>query len=582
MATFYWVGGTGTWNTPSKWSTTGSTLNEFTASRSGFTLTVSFIGRGGNTIAVGQTIYRADTGVSIGTITARGTGTGGTGTYTMSLSGTITARQFANAENVSTSALPTSADNVVFDDNSGFSSSPTTVTIATNAAIDFTVSGRPAGGLTFAGSATFFIDGNFFLAAGVLWTHSGILTLRGINKTINTNGVAMACAMTLSGYDTYTYTLQNPLTLGVAKALTITSGSLNLAGYALTCGSVVVTGTNTGRTLTLGGAEINLTDTSGTLLNLSGQTASGQFTIVGSPIFNVTNVSATGTRTIRVDGAVSSDFYYGLTNNSFSLNVTGGGGTVIVPSGQGGPFWKNLVFTSNTSCTASISGGTSMTVAGNLEFSNSIGGVTFGTVRYITLGVGSSVSSLKVSSNNIDVMQAKELLSQGSLFTLLSNINVGKFTLNASTSNLNNFEIRTSATLSDAQGVVIGSGGTVAFGTTGLINASGSQPNGYTLIIGAGAILTGSCRIWVGSILASGDSTQSITQKIITGPQPDLDLRLFFFSNTSVFNFDTDYDNVIKSLSLEGSYGPGTVTGSYSIAPPVVVATSTGNMFLMF
>lgn len=69
----------------------------FTASVSGFTLAVSAVSNG--TLAVGLSINRGDTGASIGTISALGTGTGGTGTYTLNSSATITSMTFTGDSN---------------------------------------------------------------------------------------------------------------------------------------------------------------------------------------------------------------------------------------------------------------------------------------------------------------------------------------------------------------------------------------------------------------------------------------------------------------------------------------------------
>lgn len=563
MATLYWVGGTGTWITAGKWSTTGSAVNEFTASRAGSTLTVTAVARG--TIAVGQTIYRGDTGVSIGTITALGTGTGGTGTYTTSLTGSITTRQFAGAVNIS-GAAPTSGDDVVFDANSGFSTLPTTVSVSSGFARDVTVSSLPFI-LVFSGAGTLSVAGNFSLFAGLLWSGTGIITLTATSaKTINTNGVALSGGVTLNGVGG-TWTLQNALTIALDRQLVITNGSLNLAGYTLSCGFFSVTGTNTGRVLTLGGSEINLTGASGTLVDIRPVVA-GQFTIVGSPVFNVTNASATLTRTIRVDGAVQPEVY-GLAGNDFSLYVTTGSGTVVVP-GQS-TFWKNLVFTSGFAGIATIDGtpNTGMRVGGNLEFSNQSGVVNFGIITQIEVGVslvgGGTVSSLKLSSANVNALQALRVGTNGSTFTLLSNANVGEASFIAFTSNLNGFTLNCKS----ASIGIAGSPRTVAFGTTGQIVATGSVNGAQILFIDDDVTLTGTPQITLASTAGSG----AITQEVQANIQPNLALTLNFGSTSAVFNFSF---STIKSLTL---INPGIVTGSYTIAP---VVTSSGNMFLVF
>lgn len=569
MATLYWVGGTGAWITAGKWSTTGSNVNEFTASRVGTTLTVTAVARG--TIAVGQTIFQGSTGLSQGTITALGTGTGGTGTYTMSLSGTITSRVMAGAVNIS-GAAPTSGDDVVFNANSGFSTLPTTVPVNGGLARDVTVSAIPAGGITFSGSGTLTVAGNFSLFAGLSWTNTGTIILTATtSKTFNTNGVALGCNVTLSGTGG-TWTLQNPLTIAIDRTITITNGSLNLAGYTLSCGIFAVTGTVTGRTLTFSGGQVNLTGDATTILDIR-STASGQFTIVGSPIFNVTNASAVGIRTIRVDNATLADTYYGLADNSFSLNVTAGGGTVSIPSG-GIQFWKNLVFASSATCgvTVVVAGGNTWGIGGNLEISS--GSINVSTITNLRMGgsggTDSNVSSLKVSQLGL---QTIVLDTVGLSFTLLSNVSMRSADAvnQATTFNLNGFTLSLNGPFRYTTTF-----GTIAFGATGQIVATGSTTAVGLLGISSQATLTGTPSITLASTALSG----AITQNIATGPQSTLDLTLNFGSTSAVFNFDTDsgsFENIIKSLTL---INPGIVTGSYSIAP--VVITSTGNMFLVF
>jgi hypothetical protein len=69
----------------------------FTGSVSGTTLTVAAVTNGA--LAIGLSVNRGDTGTSIGTIVALGTGTGGTGTYTLGASASIAGPLTFTADN---------------------------------------------------------------------------------------------------------------------------------------------------------------------------------------------------------------------------------------------------------------------------------------------------------------------------------------------------------------------------------------------------------------------------------------------------------------------------------------------------
>ena len=135
MATYYWVGGDGVWNTSgSHWS--AATGKAITASCSGSTLTVT-----AGTVVVGDEIW-SNNNTYLGYVLS----SLGGGQWSLSSSGTFSSQTMTAATTVA--AAPTSADNVIFDANSGTANFGVTVQDAV--CNNFTVSISTAGRLTFA------------------------------------------------------------------------------------------------------------------------------------------------------------------------------------------------------------------------------------------------------------------------------------------------------------------------------------------------------------------------------------------------------------------------------------------------
>jgi len=429
--------------------------------------------------------------------------------------------------------------------------------------------------VAFSGTGPMNIKGSLNLAQGCAWTGTGTITLGATAAaTINTNGTQLSCPVTINGING-SYTLGGALTMASNRTLTLTNGSLNLAGYSLTCGILSVPGTTAGRTLTFGGGQVYLTGDAATLLNVPSVSAVGQLTFVGAPVFNMTNASAVGTRTFTLSNNQNSGIY-GMLDNNLSLNVTAGGGTVSIPAGHLS-LWKNLVVTSTATCAVTVVDTLAthyLCVAGDLEFSSG-GLVNFGTLTNLRMGTGGiTAASLKLSPAN-------------STAGLIFGTNGLSFTLKSDATLLRPESVIFSQTFDLAGyqltiGAFLYGGSTLAFGATGSLNVTGST-NAANLLSTYLAVMTGTPKI-----TAAGASGLAISQTLQIGAQPNLDLTLKYGSagtSPSSFDFQTSagesfWDNTVKSLTLTSWPGEtvGATSGVYSVAPSSVSVAATGDV----
>jgi len=173
----------------------------------------------------------------------------------------------------------TSADDLIFDGNSD-TGGTFTVTINATAPVirDLTISGLDQA-MVMAGTVTLTIHGSLSLpATNLTWSASSTLTFAATStgKTILTNGVTINGDVTFNGVGGG-WTLQSALTLGSNDDLTLTAGTLDLAGYAVTCQNFIVSGSTT-RTLTPGASTI----TCGGSTNAWNATTTTNFTLTAS------------------------------------------------------------------------------------------------------------------------------------------------------------------------------------------------------------------------------------------------------------------------------------------------------------
>ena len=218
-------------------------------------------------------------------------------------------------------AVPTSADDVFFDANSG-TGTVTVTAVATCLTLDFT--GYTG---TFAGGSNVVISGNkLFISATTSWTSTSSLFFSSNSGTctITTNGKTFTqITLGSTGVSTAIFSLQDAVTLG--GVFDIISGTFTTNGYAVTAFQLSSSNSNV-RTINLGSSLVTLTGGNGTAAFSTTTTTNLTFNagtssiVLSSSSFQVSfnaglgltfyNVSLTGT------GASQSHLIFGI--NTFN------------------------------------------------------------------------------------------------------------------------------------------------------------------------------------------------------------------------------------------------------------------------
>lgn len=151
--------------------------------------------------------------------------------------------------------IPTATDDVFFDAESSHPGHTNyTVTVdATANCKDLTFSDTAGGVPTLAGASELSVYGSVSLVAGMGFTFSSNWAFRGASgttKTLTTNAVPLTCSVQIVGGATFILQLVDNLTISAAKAITLSSGSLdtttNSRAVILTSTTHTITGNFTG------------------------------------------------------------------------------------------------------------------------------------------------------------------------------------------------------------------------------------------------------------------------------------------------------------------------------------------------
>lgn len=243
---------------------------------------------------------------------------GGTGSW----SGTNTANWSTSSGGASGASVPTSADDVFFDANSGTG----TATITTS---NMTVKSLNCTGYTgtLAGTAAISIAGSVTWGSGMTLTYSGTLTVSGTG-TYTSNGKSRAGTTIISGSG-ITVTLGDAYTS--TGSLNVNFGTFDTAGYALTA-LAINSNTSSTRAITLNSSAVTLTSTgfsastgvssltfnAGTsTITLSSTTAKSIGTTSGTNSLTFYDVIATGAGTLTLNNNCT---YNSLTVSNTSAN----------------------------------------------------------------------------------------------------------------------------------------------------------------------------------------------------------------------------------------------------------------------
>jgi len=186
-------------------------------------------------------------------------------------SSTNTAAWSASSGGAGGASVPTSADNVFFNQAGTYT---VTITGTGQACNDLTIS---AGTVTIAGSTSpsLSIYGNFSITASTVWGNIGG---NGTNfngtatRTINTNGATLNCPITIGSTPGGTYRLLSSLTIGSAFELLLRGGTLDLNGFSISTGTFstqnAITYNNQARSIIFGTSNIYITSTTGSIYHV--------------------------------------------------------------------------------------------------------------------------------------------------------------------------------------------------------------------------------------------------------------------------------------------------------------------------
>ena len=257
----------------------------------------------------------------------------GTGTW----DSTSTTNWSTSSGGAGGASVPTAADNVFFDANSNVLATAFTVTMANSPRVcnDFTASGLD-GAMTLAGTAIgLTISGNFTLpSTNYTGTYTGATLFNSTTtgKTITTNGVTPSTSVLFNGVGGG-WSLGSALT---CPSLTLTNGTLNLAGYTTSHSLRMTTATGT-KNLTFNGGTVICTGTSATAFNNAQPT-------------NFTTTAGTGTGAISMTAATAKTFVGGGSTFNCTLNQAGAGALTVTGSNT----FSNITNTRKSTSATSI------------------------------------------------------------------------------------------------------------------------------------------------------------------------------------------------------------------------------------
>lgn len=507
MATYYWVGGTGTWDGSSQtnWATvSGGAGGNGPPNSADIVIFDSNSGTGTCTTASGSACATATLNSSTLGLTL-GANHSMSGTFTLTL-GTLSLGTYTltcaifNSTNTNTRSIAFNTGNITVTGNNATIFGMATVT-------GFTYTGTPTVNFTYSGAtgSRIFQFGstggtetnalNFNVKAGsdvVGLTSSSVvknLDLTGFSGTLGngSTGITVYGDLTISSTTTITsqaasiftfaatsgvqkltsngvtfnvpitqnspnatLQLQDNLTLSSIRAFVLTAGTLDLTGnngnWTLSAGLFSSSNSNT-RSIVFGTGNITLTGNAGAVWSMGTMTG---FTYTGTPTVNAIYAGATGTRTI------SSGNTAGATETNVpSFNISAGTDTVSVSTGSS---VKNISF-SGFSGTLSSNG---YTAFGDVTFSNTML-IAGGTTPTVTFAATSGIQ--KLTTNAFSLSFPLTVNCPGATVQLQDDCNITNtgttaFTLTAGTLDLGGFDLsvagRFNSTTANARAILFG------------------------------------------------------------------------------------------------------------------------------
>lgn len=505
---------------------------------------------------------------------------GGTGQWNTS----TTTNWSATSGGAGGASVPTAADSVFFDDNSGTG----TVTLAgALTCLDMNIA-RFASTITVTGTGTIACRGSLIVtsAVGVTWSATGAVTFTATTaKTLTTGGLVFACPFTFNGLGG-SWQFQDDFTSASTStaAVTLTAGTLDFNARTLNFFRFVSSGTGV-RTIIATGSVINITGNASTILDFTTIT---NLTLTGWAS-NFTYAGAVGNRTISL-GAFTAAV-------AFDINITSGADQIVLTGVA-----RNIDFTGFSGTLTN----TSRSLLGNFVVSATM---TIADSSAVTSFTGTGLQTM--TTNGRPFNQSITVASTGGTLRLLDDLTMGIriLALNSGTLDLNNFTLNAfifNSATSSARTIVFGTTGLINLSGTGLavwgiVNATGFNWTGvgrvnltYSGALGTRAIAHGSggggtyatrpppIYVTNGSDVISITTSSVLDDFIIAGGSPILvNTTRTIFGNVILRNTMT----VSAGANVTTFAGPGTQTFDSTeivTAFPIVIGngTSTGTVFV--
>jgi len=508
--------------------------------------------------------------------------------------------------------LPRSHDDVVFDSSSNATAYTATVNAITggNRCKSLTISGPASGDVTLAGSTALYIHDDITLpATGLTRTYTGTITLTGSTsgKTLTTNGVSFS-GINVNGVGCE-WTLSDALN-ATGFLFTLTNGSFDTAGYALTTLGFQANNTNS-KTLSLGATTwtnaqlssafnvnpLNFSFNSGTSSLVFTGASPTISTITGLTFYNVAFTSTSANTTIINGANTFNDLSFagrvspGLRNISISADQTING-TLTLSAGTNATMRtfvrSDTIGTTRTLTCAAVDSlqdidFRDITIAGAAVSGGDLTGTRLGDCKGnsgITFSAGTNKYWIGTSGGNWGVITASPWATSSGGSGLLANFPLAQDTVifdgNSGASGL-------TSTINAAYNI-----GTIDMsartGNTMTLATSSNTPTIYgNWINGTGTTLTGT-----GTMTFAGRGSQTITSAgktftqpfTINSPSGSVTLQDAFASSfNGAFNFLVGtFDANGYSVTLSGaSSGFIIASGTY---PSRTVAVGSGTWVL--
>lgn len=329
------------------------------------------------------------------------------GTGKISLNGTTTATVWNSASNTNTTLSGTVLIEVTAP-GSGVTKTISSGTTTISPSLNFSVvSGSTGGTITFTASMQIgdLTLGNFsYTVSNIAISIYGNLNVGGSNitltagsnawtfaaasgtETITTNGVTLDFPLTFNGASA-TWQLQDALTVGATRTVTLTDGTIDLQSYTLTMGLFSSTNSNT-RTIAFGTGKIVLNGTAtATIWNTSTAT---NFTTTGTnKLIEVTAPGSSVTKTITFGSITEA--------NTIDLTIIAGSttGTIAFTGSVKNVTFSDLAYT--------VSGpATTRTIFGNFTVSGTTPTFT-STTSVTTFGATSGTQTITTNGKTLDI-----------------------------------------------------------------------------------------------------------------------------------------------------------------------------------